>query len=120
MATKDYETLFILRSDLSEEETDAEIAKVTDLITGKGGVIIEEEKQGKRRLAYPIRKQRYGFYSLIRFSLEPAGLKDLEKLYRFNENCLKNIILLFDGATGRKPVAVTEETDSPSEDNKDG
>ena len=121
MAQTDYETLFILKPDLSDEEIDAEISKLNAAVEANNGSIIEEDRLGKRRLAYPIKKQRYGFYSLLRFSLDPGAIGEIEKIFRFNENYLKNLILIFDAAAGRNLAPEethTEEKKEPSSEVK--
>jgi small subunit ribosomal protein S6 len=115
MARKDYETLFILKPDFTEEEVTAAIAKLTDYLTKQGGEIMEEERQGKRRLAYTIKKQRYGYYALLRFTIEPGKIEGLEKIFRFNEEYLKNIIVIYDTAAGRGLIPLSER---PSDDDR--
>ena len=123
MAQTDYETLFILKPDLSEEEIDAEISKLNAAVEANNGSIIEEDRLGKRRLAYPIKKQRYGFYSLLRFTLDSGSISEIEKVFRFNENYLKNIILIFDAAAGRnlnpEETSTEEKKETPTEVKKE-
>ncbi len=68
MVNRDYEALLIVRADLTEEEIEKEIDGIVDLIKSEGGTIIEDDRWGKKRLAYLIKKQRYGFYTLLRFT----------------------------------------------------
>ena len=60
-----YETIIILNSNLEEEATKSVITKVTDLIANHGTVESTEE-WGKKKLAYPIKKQNEGYYVLIK------------------------------------------------------
>ncbi len=100
-ARKDYETLVIIKADLTDEEIENEVTKLTGFIEAEEGGINEKSDWGKKRLAYAIKKQRYGFYSLIRFSAGPDIVAKLYRNYRFNENILKGLVVIFDGSAGR-------------------
>jgi len=99
---RDYETLFIIKAELSDEDIKKAVDGVTGIAEADGGSIISLDLWGKKRLAYPIKKQRYGFYALLRFSAAPTTPENLNRHYRFNEDILKGMVVLFDGAAGRK------------------
>ncbi len=63
-----YETIFVLHPELTEEDVEANIQSTVQLLEGKGAEIIRLDRGGKRRLAYVMRKQRYGYYNLIHLS----------------------------------------------------
>ncbi|MCA9444169.1 MAG: 30S ribosomal protein S6, partial [Candidatus Omnitrophica bacterium] len=69
----EYETLYIISPDLSEEDQNALRAKVVDVIKANGGEIVKDEVWGKRKLAYPIKKKTDGVYVLVR-SKSGSGL----------------------------------------------
>ena len=52
-----YETMYILRPDIPEEEVESHVTKYRDLVTESGGQVLDCQMRGKRRLAYPIAKQ---------------------------------------------------------------
>jgi small subunit ribosomal protein S6 len=99
--TRDYESLFIIRPDLTDEHTEKEIAAVRDLMTGDGGSIISEEKWGKKRLGFPINKHRYGYYALIRHTSDSQLVAKLTRHCRLSESFLKAMTVIFDGGAGR-------------------
>lgn len=99
--TRDYESLFIIRPDLTDDHIEKEIAAVRDIITGDGGSILSEEKWGKKRLGFPIKKHRYGYYALIRHTSDSQLLAKLTRHFRLNENSLKAMTVIFDGGAGR-------------------
>ncbi len=101
MALKEYENIFILKPDLPDEEIDSLIGLLKNHITENGGTINEEDRWGTKRLAYQMRKFRYGYYGLLRFSVEPEHIRELETIARHNENFLKSLVLLHDGSTGK-------------------
>ena len=75
-----YETVFVLNPELTEEDVETNIQSTVQLLEGKGAEIIRIEHGGKRRLAYVMRKQRYGYYNLIHFRATPVALPELERM----------------------------------------
>jgi len=110
---QDYETLYIIKADLPDEDIDKEIESITKIAESEEGAsTIELSKWGKKRLAYSIKKQRYGFYVLLRFTAGSSIPEKLTRHFRLNENILKGIVVIYDHAAGReieveekKPVA---------------
>jgi small subunit ribosomal protein S6 len=84
-----YETVFVLDPSLDEHTVEKEIKKVEDLITGNQGTVKKIEKWGMKRFAYPIKKKPQGYYTLIYFEGEGGILKELERVYKLNEFCLR-------------------------------
>jgi len=92
----DYELVLVISPELTEEESEATIDSVTRFITGKGGIISDIERWGKRRLAYPIRRFVEGSYVLARFTLQPASHKELEANLRIAEEVLRHLLIKLD------------------------
>jgi small subunit ribosomal protein S6 len=84
-----YETLFIIKPTLTEEEIKDQISKVAEIISQKGGKVRLIDEMGMRRLAYPINKQQRGYYAVV-YHNSPANLiAELEYQLRYNENILR-------------------------------
>lgn len=86
---RNYESIFIVHPETFDEAVDQEVAKITELIQKENGKITHVEKWGKRRLAYLVKKQRYGIFVLIRFTGNPDLVAKLDHYYRFRESVLK-------------------------------
>lgn len=99
--TRDYETLFIIRPDLTDDSIEKEIATVREMMTADGGSIISEEKWGKKRLGFSIKKHRYGYYALIRHTSDSQLVAKLTRHFRLSEAFLKAMTVIFDGGAGR-------------------
>ncbi len=84
-----YETVFILTPVLSEVQMKEAVAKYEKLITDNGGIILNQENWGLKKLAYPIQKKTTGFYSLIEFKAEAAFIGKLETEYRRDERIIR-------------------------------
>lgn len=89
---KNYEVMFIVKS-MEEEATEAIIARVQDLITRNGGTVNNLDRMGKKRLAYEVRKQTEGYYVLVEFSIEPAQIKEIDRVIKINENIIRHLIV---------------------------
>ena len=89
----DYEMVLIISPEVAEEEFEATMDNVGRFITGKGGIISDIERWGKRRLAYPIKHFVEGSYVLARFKLEPASGKELEANLRISEEVLRHLLI---------------------------
>src|SRR5262249_2880124 len=76
--------------------------------------IIRIDRGGKRRLAYVMRKQRYGYYTLIHFRATPEPLPELERLYRLSERVLRYLTVRFE-----KEEHLTGFTRVPDEDGRE-
>ncbi|VAX22930.1 SSU ribosomal protein S6p [hydrothermal vent metagenome] len=87
---KKYETLFILKPDLSEDEVGENLKPIISHIEGDGGSVIAEDRWGKKRLAYPIKKHKYGYYLLLKHE-GPKGetIAKIDRVTRLSENILK-------------------------------
>ena len=87
-----YESVVIVNPNLEEESVKNLIKKFSDLINTDGKVISVEEI-GKRRLAYEIKKQKEGFYIVIKFEAKPELIAELERNYRITDEVMKFIVV---------------------------
>ena len=89
----DYEMVVIFSPTLSDEQLEAAVNNVNDFITGKGGVLAEGARWGKKPLAYPIKHFSSGSYILYKFGLKPGFSKDLENHLRITEAVLRHLLV---------------------------
>ena len=93
---KHYETMFILKPTLTEEETVAQIALVKSNIEKNGGEVVSFEDIGTRPLAYEIQKNKRGYYYVIYFRAPANSILELERNYRINEELIRFIFIKYD------------------------
>ena len=86
-----YEVMYIIRPDIEQEAVQAAVDKFQGIITN-GGEITKHEVQGKRRLAYEIKKFRDGVYVLVNFNAEPAVVTELERLMKISDEVIRYLI----------------------------
>lgn len=90
-----YEAVFILRPDLSEEATAALVAKFKTLVEGKA-TLNEVDEWGKRRLAYPIQDLNEGYYVLMTFTAAPEFPRELDRIFRITDGVMRSLIVCKD------------------------
>jgi len=90
-----YECAVVLTGTLTDEQVPEQIETVRNWITAVGGNITDVDVWGRRRLAYPIRKQREGFYVIFYFT-DPDGrsrLPDVERRFNTSETILTHMVV---------------------------
>lgn len=87
-----YELICIIQPDLDETAFKGAVERVQGWVTEAGGSVDKTEVWGRRRLAYPIRKQREGQYVLMNVTLDPASTSELERNIRFLESVLRHML----------------------------
>jgi small subunit ribosomal protein S6 len=87
-----YELVFIVHSDLDENATNEIVERVKGWITEAGGSIDKVDPWGKRKMAYPIRKQNDGQYFLFTVQLPPTFIAELERNLRFVEPVMRFLV----------------------------
>ncbi|MFH0805152.1 MAG: 30S ribosomal protein S6 [Patescibacteria group bacterium] len=97
-----YEMLLLRSGKLSEQDLAATFRKVVSVISADGGAVTIQEHWGSRKLAYDIRHERTGFYDLLEFDLESAGLKKFDAALRLMPEVLRFLII-------KKRVKTAEE-----------
>jgi len=85
----EYELVFIAHPELDEEGVTELTAKVSGWIEAADGQVTHTIPWGRRRLAYPIRKQTEGSYVLLRVFLTPEAIGQLERELKLSESVLR-------------------------------
>ena len=73
-----YETIYILRPNLGEEEISKVIENTNQIILDEEGTIIELNKWGMKKLAYLIKKESLGYYVYCDYAGMPAAVSEIE------------------------------------------
>ena len=91
-----YECIFVVHPSVPEEEIDQITQLILDLINSNDGEVLKTEKWGKRKLAYEVKKERYGYYVYIYFkSLSPV-LKLIDRRLNLHEKVIKHMTVNVD------------------------
>jgi small subunit ribosomal protein S6 len=90
---RDYELVFIISPEIEDESIETRVDNLSQFITGKGGVISNVERWGKRKLAYPIKHFLEGSYVLAQFKMKPVWGKELEANLQISEEILRHMLI---------------------------
>lgn len=93
----EYEMVYIIPATLEEEAAATLQDRFIQTIGAFDGTLDRVEPWGRRTLAYPIRKNFEGIYTLLRFTMRPDGADELDRFLRLNENILRYLIIRTDG-----------------------
>lgn len=96
-----YETLYIIKPDVPEDEVQTLAKQLETLVTNDGGTIVKSEIWGKRRLAYEVKKCSEGYYVLLRFTGTPALVAKLQSHFRLSDAIVRHLLVHFDEHTLR-------------------
>jgi small subunit ribosomal protein S6 len=88
-----YENIVILNAALPDEEIGASLAKIKDLIVNSGGEILKTDSWGRRKLAYEIKKQTKGMYTLLIYKAPSPTIRKLEEFYKVFDPVIKYMVI---------------------------
>jgi small subunit ribosomal protein S6 len=94
---RDYELVIVVDPEASEDALNATLNNVNQFITGKGGVVSDEERWGKRKLAFVIKSHLEGNYVLTRCRMKPTWAKELDANLNISEDVLRHLLLKVNG-----------------------
>ena len=92
-----YETMYILRPDIAEDEVTNHIDKYNKLLGEFGGTILDSQMRGKRRLAYQIAKHREGIYVQLSHQGDGQHIFKIEKAMRLSEDVIRYMTVKQEG-----------------------
>jgi len=84
-----YETLFVVKPTLTDEETATQIAKIKDVLAKEGAELVATDDMGMRKLAYPVEKNDRGYYTVLFYKGEGTVINELERNLKINEDVIK-------------------------------
>ena len=113
-----YETMYILRPDIAEDEVNNHIDKYNKLLEEFGGTILDSQMRGKRRLAYQIAKHREGIYVQLSHQGDGQHIFKIEKAMRLSEDVIRYMTVKQEGPLptpkpSNKSTPQTEKKDNP-------
>ncbi len=91
--TREYETMFVAKPDLEDEEQEALQEKFKGVITENGGEITDIDIWGSRNLAYEIKDYKTGFYTVMNFTSSPDFVQELDRRFKIDDNILRHLIV---------------------------
>jgi len=115
---RQYETVFLISPNLEEEETAKIITQISGIISKEKGKLIQEDRWGKRRLAYPIKKFEEAFYVFFHYEGDSNIPFELERRFKQTEAILRFLTVKKETRENvrkkRKGIPAKEETAMPA------
>jgi small subunit ribosomal protein S6 len=123
-----YELMYILSSAVSDNDVPTVVAEVDQYIKQQGGTLLTQEMLGKKKLAYPIKKTRNGFYVVQTFNLDTSKLQEFDNKLRSIDTIIRYLVANVDEQerraakdqknrefmqANRRPQTPTEEVVAP-------
>ncbi|HEY9852042.1 MAG TPA: 30S ribosomal protein S6 [Leptolyngbyaceae cyanobacterium] len=107
-----YETMYILRPDLTDEQVNQAIEKYQSILRDNGAQDIEVQNRGKHRLAYEIKRQKDGVYVQMNYKGNGSFVAPMERAMRLSEEVIRYLTLKEEA---RKEAPESEETEEAAE-----
>ena len=109
-----YETLFIVNPDSSEEELKAVATKIKGVVSGMNGIVTSYDEQGRKKLAYSVKKQNKGYYVLMDYVGSADIVSEIERNMRLDDRVLKYLTVKL--ADQIDPESIEPEKSEPPEE----
>lgn len=91
---RNYELAYVVDPDQDEQSLEALEEKVKGWVVSAGGKVEKVDRWGKRRLAYPVKKQSEGYYFILSTEMPPGAGAVVERDLRLAEPILRYMITL--------------------------
>jgi small subunit ribosomal protein S6 len=111
MSSRMYETIYIVKPDLSEEENKALTTRVTEVVAKMNGEVRKLEDWGVRKLAYPIDKIARGRYMYLRSDGDAKLIAELERRLRLDDRVIRYQTVKLDKETATVAPAAPVEAE---------
>ncbi len=88
-----YETTYILRPNLGEDQFTEIIERTNAIVTDDGGAIIDIDRWGIKKLAYEIKKEAQGYYVYMNFAAHGTTVSEIERIFRIDDRLLRYLTI---------------------------
>ncbi len=112
--SRQYEMIFILRPDLSEEQVNQAVTKYQEFLTENNASDLETKIWGKRRLAYPIQKKVDGIYVQFNYQADGTQIAPLERMMRLGEDVMRYLTIKLDDVSPETPEEEEPAQEEPA------
>ena len=108
-----YECVYIARQELTAAQAEQLSKDLTKIVSFNSGEIKRQEYWGLRNLAYKIRKNRKGHYTMFHIEAPASAIEELERNMRLNEDILRYLTVKIDKLPDGPSVMMTARPDRP-------
>jgi small subunit ribosomal protein S6 len=86
---REYEVVYVLSQTADNAEAERVNAKVTEVVSSFGGKLLKLDNWGRRKLAYPIKRNARGIFVYVRYLAQPGVVAELERNLRISDSVLR-------------------------------
>lgn len=94
--SRQYELVYIVSPDATEQEIAGLHAQVEAIIARIGGELVKSDNWGRRKMAYEIGPHKEGVYVLDLINGSGALMKEIERRLRVSEKILRYLVVRVD------------------------
>ena len=125
-----YETTYILRPNLGEEQFTEIIDRTNAIITNDQGAVICLDRWGMKRLAYEIKKEVQGYYVYLNYAAPGKTVDEIERIFRIDDRVLRYLTIKLNDSMNAEAIeaekqriaekaAAREKAESEADDDDD-
>ena len=89
-----YELTVIL--DAGIEDHKAVVEEIAEVVRGLEAEVEKVDHWGKKRLAYPIKKEQEGYYAMYTMKMPPEQLRELDRVLSLRTQVLRHLVVATD------------------------
>ena len=86
---REYEVVYVLAPNADNAEAERVNAKVTEVVAGFGGKLLKLDNWGRRKLAYPIKRNSRGIFVYVKYVAQPGVVAEIERNLRISDSVLR-------------------------------
>ena len=91
-----YETIVIVDPDIGEEQRAPVYDRIRELVPQKGGLVVEFDEWGARKMAYEVKKKKRGYYLRVDYCGTGELVNEMERQFRIDDRVLKYMTILLE------------------------
>jgi small subunit ribosomal protein S6 len=114
-----YESVFIARPDISAAQVEALTESMSAIVVEGGGSVAQTEYWGLKSLAYRIKKNRKGHYTMLALDAPAAAVKEFERNMRLNEDVLRLMTIRVDELESEPSVMMRNKNSRDERNRRD-
>jgi small subunit ribosomal protein S6 len=91
-----YESVYIARQDIPAQEVEALTERFEGIVSEQGGKVARREYWGLKNLAYRVKKNRKGHYTMLHLDAPSEAVQEMERNMRISDDVLRYLTIRVD------------------------
>jgi small subunit ribosomal protein S6 len=114
-----YECVFIIRQDLSNAQVENITNEFCAIITDNKGSVVKQEYWGLKTMAYNIKKNRKGHYTMLNFEADTDTVAEFDRRLGLHEDILRSLILAIEAVDPEPSIMMQNKSERSGSDTSD-